>query len=261
MKAVSAQTLVEEPVRHDRPPASSYRKAEEPALSLAILSIAAVLEGREEYAIVDGNLDPHPGATLDRLATAHEVELLAVSVMPGPQMVSAIELCRGFRKSHPDVPIVWGGYFPSLYTDAALNAGYVDYCVRGQGEETFPELLDAIRGNRALAAVKGISFTDAFGLHVHTSARPLRSPNDFPWLPYNRLPVEKYLLPTFLGRRTAVHQASIGCPYRCQFCGVVPIFDGRQKTETPARTAAVLTSLQQQYGIDAGSVLRQQFLS
>jgi anaerobic magnesium-protoporphyrin IX monomethyl ester cyclase len=81
--------------------------------------------------------------------------------------------------------------------------------------------------------------------------RPLRSPNDFPWLPYHRLPVEKYLLPTFLGRRTAVHQASIGCPYRCQFCGVVPIFDGRQKTETPQRTADVLTSLQRQYGIDA----------
>jgi anaerobic magnesium-protoporphyrin IX monomethyl ester cyclase len=218
---------------------------------LAILSIAATLDGHEEYAIVDGNLDPRPGPALDQLAATHKVELLAVSVMPGPQMVSAIELCREFRKSHPTVPIVWGGYFPSLYTDAALNASYVDYCVRGQGEETFLELLDAVRGNRTFASVKGISFTDAFGLHVHTSMRPLRSPNDFPWLPYHRLPVEKYLLPTFLGRRTAVHQASIGCPYRCQFCGVVPIFDGRQKTETPARTAAILTSLQQQYGIDA----------
>jgi len=31
------------------------------------------------------------------------------------------------------VPIVWGGYFPSLYTDASLNAGYVDFVVKGQG--------------------------------------------------------------------------------------------------------------------------------
>ena len=223
---------------------------------LAILSIAAVLEGREdrapeEYEIVDGNLDPNPGLTLDRLAASHSIELLAVSVMPGPQMVSAIELCRGFRKRYPRVPIVWGGYFPSLYTDAALNAGYVDYCVRGQGEETFPELLEVLRGHRSPANVRGLSFKDAFGLHVHNPLRPLRSPNDFPWLPYHRLPVEKYLLPTFLGRRTAVHQASIGCPYRCQFCGVVPIFDGRQKTDTPQRTAAVLTKLQQEYRIDA----------
>ncbi|HEU5023032.1 MAG TPA: radical SAM protein, partial [Bryobacteraceae bacterium] len=218
---------------------------------LAILSIAAVLEGREDYAIVDGNLDPHPASTLEAIAATNRIELLAVSVMPGPQMVAAIALCREFRKLHPDVPIVWGGYFPSLYTDAALNASYVDYCVRGQGEDAFLEILEALRGKRALASVQGLSFTDAFGLHAHNAARPLRSPNDFPLLPYHRLPVEKYLLPTFLGRRTAVHQASIGCPYHCRFCGVVPIFEGRQKTESPQRTAAVLTSLKERYSIDA----------
>ena len=63
---------------------------------LAILSIAAVLEGVEDYEIVDGNLDPQPGSTMDRIADGQHVELLAVSVMPGPQMVSAIALCRAF---------------------------------------------------------------------------------------------------------------------------------------------------------------------
>jgi radical SAM superfamily enzyme YgiQ (UPF0313 family) len=219
---------------------------------LAILSIAAMLEGREEYAIVDGNLDTQPSRTLDELARAHSIELLAVSVMPGPQMVGAMELCREFRRMHPGVPIVWGGYFASLYTDAALNARYVDFAVKGQGEETFVELLAALRGQRQITSVRGLAFKDAFGLHVHNPERMLRSPNDFPLLPYHRLAsVEKYFLPTFLGRRTAVHQASIGCPFRCQFCGVVPIFDGRQKTEAPARTAEVLAGLQRQYAIDA----------
>ena len=89
---------------------------------LAVLSLAAVLEGKEEYTIVDGNADPDPQDTLDRLAKQGNVTLLAVSVMPGPQMVAAIPLCREFRKKYPGIPIVWGGYFPSLYTDAALNA-------------------------------------------------------------------------------------------------------------------------------------------
>ena len=219
---------------------------------LAILSIAAVLEGVEDYVIVDGNLDLQAGATMDRIATDHQVELLAVSVMPGPQMVAAIALCREFRQKHPRVPIVWGGYFPSLYTDATLNAGYVDFAVRGQGEDTILELLSALRGSRKFSSIKGLSFKDDFALHVHNSERPLRSPNDFPRLPYHKLgPIERYLLPTFLGRRTAVHHASIGCPFRCQFCGVVPIFDGRQKTEAPERTAEVLTILQQEHGIDA----------
>jgi anaerobic magnesium-protoporphyrin IX monomethyl ester cyclase len=219
---------------------------------LAILSIAAALEGREDYVIVDGNLDTAPGATMDRIARNNTVELLAVSVMPGPQMVSAIVLCREFREKHPAVPVVWGGYFPSLYADTALNAGYIDFVIRGQGEETMVELLEALRGSRALTGVRGLSFKDAFGLHVHNAERPLCSPGDFPWLPYHRLgPLERYLLPTFLGRRTGVHHASIGCPFRCQFCGVVPIFDGRQKVEPAERTAEILGMLKRDHGMDA----------
>lgn len=219
---------------------------------LSILSIAAVLEGIEEYAIVDGNLDAHVDLILKRLMETRPIEAVAVSVMPGPQMVAAIALCKMVRQQQPKIPIVWGGYFPSLYSDAALNAPYIDYVIRGQGEDTFVEWLAALRGGQGFAGVRGLSYKDAFGLHVHNPDRPLRSPNDFPTLPYHRLgTVGSYLLPTFLGRRTAVHQASVGCPYRCRFCGVVPLFDGRQKTEHPARTVNVLRGLQHNYGIDA----------
>jgi anaerobic magnesium-protoporphyrin IX monomethyl ester cyclase len=219
---------------------------------LPVLAMAAVLEGKEDYVIVDGNLEQEPGSVLDRIMSESGAELLAVSVMPGPQMAAAIPICREFRKKYPRVPIVWGGYFASLYTDATLNAPYVDFAVRGQGEETFLELIASIRTDRKFVGIRGLSFQDDFGLHVHNADRPLRSPNDFPWLPYHRLvSPEKYILPTFLGRRTAVHHASIGCPYRCKFCGVVPIYEGRQKTESPERTAAVLTHLKQKYSIDS----------
>jgi radical SAM superfamily enzyme YgiQ (UPF0313 family) len=219
---------------------------------LAILSIAGMLEGREEYSIVDGNLDPAPDRTIARLIAENQVEMLAVSVMPGPQMVAAISVCRMVREKHPSIPIVWGGYFPSLYSEATLNASYIDFAVVGQGEETILELLAALRGGRDFPKVRGIAYRDAFGLHVKTPSRPVRSPGDFPELPYHRLgDVGSYLLPTFLGRRTAVHQASIGCPFRCQFCGVVPIYDGRQKMESPERTASVLAGLKNRYGIDA----------
>jgi anaerobic magnesium-protoporphyrin IX monomethyl ester cyclase len=220
---------------------------------LAILAIGAVLEGNEEYAIVDGNLDNHPGQTIDRIVAHSEgVEVLAVTVMPGPQMVAAIPICKEFRKKHPKVPIVWGGYFPSLYPDAALNAPYVDFAIRGQGEDTMLELLAALRGSRRFSGIAGLSYKDDFGLHVHNAERHLRSLNDYPWPPFHRLPSpEKYILPTFLGQRTAVHHASIGCPFRCKFCGVVPVHDGRQKMESPPRTAAILAHLKRKYAIDA----------
>jgi hypothetical protein len=114
---------------------------------LSLLAIGAMLEGKEEYTIVDGNVETLTGAEW----APEKPELLAVTVMPGPQMVSAIPLCRAFKAKYPKVPIVWGGYFPSLYPDASLNAAYVDYVVRGQGEDTFTELLVAATSRRSAA--------------------------------------------------------------------------------------------------------------
>jgi anaerobic magnesium-protoporphyrin IX monomethyl ester cyclase len=219
---------------------------------LAALAIAAVLEGKEEYVIVDGNVDPQPERTLDRIMSETGAEMLAVSVMPGPQMAASVPLCRDFRQKYPRVPVVWGGYFPSLYPDATLNAPYVDFAIRGQGEDTFLELLAALRGPRKFGGILGLSYKDDFGLRVNNAERPMRSLDDFPWPPYHRLVnPEKYILPTFLGRRTAVHHASIGCPFRCKFCGVVPVHEGRQKMEGPERTAAILAHLQREYAIDS----------
>jgi radical SAM superfamily enzyme YgiQ (UPF0313 family) len=79
----------------------------------------------------------------------------------------------------------------------------------------------------------------------------MRSPGEFPWYPYHAVPVEQYLLPTFLGKRTAVHQASIGCPYRCNFCGVVTFSGSREKMEPPERTERMLRHLGERYGADA----------
>jgi anaerobic magnesium-protoporphyrin IX monomethyl ester cyclase len=230
------------------PKAARYRNRR---LPLSILSIAAVLEGREEYAIVDGNLDLHPTETIAALIQEHTVEMLAVSVMPGPQTVGAVSTCREIRARFPHVKIVWGGYFPTNYTAAALNSAYVDFAVRGQGELTFLELLSALRENREPQNIAGLSYKDSDQRPRHNPERPMKTPDSFPWLPYHRLSVEKYLLPTFLGQRTAVHQASIGCPFRCSFCGVVNFSGSREKMEAPERTEAVLRHLAQNYGVDA----------
>ncbi|MDT8067874.1 MAG: radical SAM protein [Terriglobia bacterium] len=218
---------------------------------LSVLALAAVLEGREEYAIVDGNVDHDPVATIVDLIDRNRVELLGVTVMPGPQMASAMENCREIRSLRPTVAIAWGGYFPSIYADAALNAKYVDYAVRGQGEDTLLELLDALRGKGKPDDIKGLSYRDIFGLHRHNPERLMKAPDAFPVMPFHAIPVEKYLRPSFFGRRTAAHQASIGCPFKCSFCGVHAAYGNREKMESPARTEAVLRHLAKNHGTDS----------
>src|SRR5262249_22967473 len=62
---------------------------------------------------------------------------------------------------------------------------------------------------------------------------------------------EKYILPSFFGRRTAVHHMSIGCPFRCSFCAIGPMFGSREKMESPERTESVLRHLKDEYRVDS----------
>jgi anaerobic magnesium-protoporphyrin IX monomethyl ester cyclase len=220
-------------------------------LPLSLLALAAVLEGREEYRIFDGNLDDDATERLLALLAEEDVELVGITVMPGPQMASAMQSSKQIRARFPAVKIVWGGYFPSIYPDAALNARYVDYVVRGQGEETLLELLEALRGNRSVDSIYGLSYRDQFGLHRHNRERLLKGPDAFPWSPFHRVPVERYLRPSFFGKRTAVHHASIGCPFKCNFCGVHAAYGTRELMEKPERTAAILQHLATEYGADS----------
>ena len=217
-------------------------------LPLSLLSLAATLAGHYEYEFLDGNREDDLDAAIAAALARSPRAVAAMSVMPGPQVAPAIAASLSIRARRPDVPIVWGGYFPSLYTDAAINAPYVDYVVRGPGEQTLVELLGRTGGAGAFGDLAGLTWK-ADGAVVHNEARPFVDPDTLPPLPYHRLPsIDEYLRPTFMGTRTAVHQAAIGCRYRCTFCGVVSVYNGATRLSGPARLAAALDTLRDRHG-------------
>lgn len=224
---------------------------------LSIMAVGAALPPGQSWEIIDGNL---PGLNVlaeiawhieQRAGTADPVTAVAMTVMPGPQLVSAVPLAQRVKARFPQVPIIWGGNFGSLYPAPVLNAPYVDWIVRGQGERSFIELLDAIDGRRDPHSVAGIGFRAPDGSHVLTPERPWIGPGELPAPPYHKIDVAQYLQPTFLGRRSGVYQASIGCPFGCNFCGVIAVFGRREKVQDPARTAEHLGFLVREYGMDS----------
>ena len=118
------------------------------------MAVGAALPEEVEWEIIDGNrpsVDPlaEIAAHVERRrGTADPVRVVAFTVMPGPQLVSAVPLTRAVKARYPEVQTVWGGNFGSLYPASVLNAPYVDWVVRGQGEHAFRELLEVIDGDR-----------------------------------------------------------------------------------------------------------------
>ncbi len=224
-------------------------------LPLSLLTLAASLEGRT--AIASSTATSHQMSRTKPVGILRDVPaaVAAISVMPGPQVAPAIEVSAAIRQAYPDVPIVWGGYFPTLYPDAAINAHYVDAVVRGPGEDALVDLLgrwsDARGDVSDLSGVDNVTWRRDGGV-VHNAERPLRSPNGRPHLPYDWLDsAAAYLQPTFMGRRTGVHQAAIGCRYRCTFCGVVSMFNGQTRLQEPGHLLSALERLQRGFGVDS----------
>jgi hypothetical protein len=224
---------------------------------LSVMAIGAALPEDATWEIVDGNLPGIDmpaaiGAHVDRQAgTSDPVRAIAMTVMPGPQLVSAVPLSKAIKVRFPDIPIIWGGNFGSLYPAPVLDSPYIDWLVRGQGEQTFLELLEAIDGQRDPKTIAGLAFREPTGTHWIAPERIWRGPDELPAPPYHKIEVPQYLQSTFLGRRSGVYQASIGCPYGCNFCGVISVFGRREKVQAPARTAEHLDFLARTHGMDS----------
>jgi len=69
--------------------------------------------------------------------------------------------------------------------------------------------------------------------------------------PYRLDNPAQYLSTTYLGQRTAGYQASLGCRYRCTFCGVAAMFRGKTAVPPARRLEEDLQFLTQQLGVDA----------
>ena len=233
-------------------------------LPLSLLALGAALEGKYDYRIIDGNVDRGPAETVLRSLRERPFGLVGVTVMPGPQVRPAIEVSKTIRGASPATPIVWGGYFPTLYPQAALNAPYVDYLVRAQGEDTLLALLDHLRDAGAPGSPLD-SASDFWRAEPHRRAElegprgdpaqsgsALSGSRRIPCSAYERVGnVRAYLQPSFLGTRTAVHQAAIGCRFRCEFCGVVSMFNGVTREPSPSRFFDALSTLRDRYGANA----------
>ena len=219
---------------------------------LAVMSLSAALDGRYPARILDGNIDREFVASAVRAVGEGGVDAVGVTVMGGPQLLSAIAVSKAIRAQAPEVPIIWGGAFPTVCPDAAANSPYVDYVVRSQGEQTLTELLDALAGrdSGALAAIAGLTWRRD-GQVLHNPERRFSAASLNQMLPYERLEnPRQYLTHTYLGERTAGYQAALGCRFRCTFCGVANMFRGRMALPPAARLEHDLRFLRDQLGVN-----------
>src|SRR5665647_2565615 len=176
---------------------------------LGLLTLAALLPPEWELRLADLNA---------RKLTEQDwqwADLILISAMY-IQRDGLLALVREAKQRGKTV--VAGGPYPTSLPEVTLAAG-CDFVVRGEGENTIPLLLEAMR-------------TGQTGV-IETNEKPDLTISPIPR--FDLLRLDDYVAFTI--------QTSRGCPFDCEFCDVVNLFGRKPRHKTPKQVIAELETL------------------
>jgi len=221
----------------------------------SILQVGASIHGRYDYVFVDGNMEEDPWAVIHNYLKTGEYKYFGCTVMPGPQLRQVIPIVKKARELFPQLINIWGGYFPANQYKVCIEAPYIDFIVNGPGDTTFPLLLDALENNTPYEFIPNLIYLSPDGEIIKTTKEQLIDQDALPPLPYDYLdtfyPVKNYLAKTFLGENTLAYHSSVGCPFKCSFCAVVPIYEARWRGKNAQSIYQDVKRIKEKYGADS----------
>ena len=223
---------------------------------LALLSLAGPLvQAGFQVRLVDNYLDPDFERAI--LSETADALCLGISVLTGPMIGGAIRVASAVKKLRPELPIIFGGWHPSLAADQTLREPYVDAVVRGQGELTFLELVQRISQGEAWHGIKGLSFKEGGEIH-HEPERPVANINDLPAPSYDL--VDHGIYAAVSGSRQLAYASSVGCPYQCNYCTDQVFYKRRFNAYRAERVVSDLAELVPRYHIEDVPMFDSNFL-
>jgi anaerobic magnesium-protoporphyrin IX monomethyl ester cyclase len=135
------------------------------------------------------------------------------------EIVDALKVLKLAKTISPEITTVIGNVHPTYCYEEVLkdHSGYVDYIVRGEGEETIVELMDVINSGGDVSQVKGLAYINN-GEVIATPQRPYIHDLDALPLAWDLIdwPIYKYKL--MGGSVLAIVSSSRGCNQQCTFC-------------------------------------------
>ena len=214
-------------------------------IPLALIAVGSVLKhDGVDVRIIDGRVEPDALASV--IAATENAACLGVTALTGAPLRDALRVTRAVSAARPALPIIWGGWHPSLFPVETLREAGVTATVQGQGERPLLEIVSRLTAGRPLDDIPGVTNVDPDGQVRQTPASPAEDINRFPAADYGLVPVEAYF--RLKGQRQLDYVSSQGCRFRCAFCADPTVFSRSWSGLSPERVGDELSWLARQYG-------------
>ncbi|RLF04929.1 MAG: B12-binding domain-containing radical SAM protein [Thermoprotei archaeon] len=216
-----------------------------PPLGLAYLAAVARDEGHD-VRIIDGIAERLSLAKLGKRIVSYDPEVVGVTATTAT-MYDAYRVVKLAKSINPNLVTVMGGPHVTFLPRQTLEeCPHLDMVVRGEGEETFRELLDVLEKEGRIEEVRGITYRKE-GRIEGTPPRPLiKNLDELPLPALDLLPMELY---SFEGKRFGTLITSRGCPFRCIFCSSSRLFGRIWRAYSVNRVIEEVKVLYEEYGV------------
>lgn len=167
------------------------------------------------------------------------------SCMTGIQIKYALEFAGQIKQLYPKIPLIWGGIHATLFPEQTLENMFVDFIVKGEGEDSLFELLEHIAsGNPKFGLIKGIGYKER-DKTILNQDRIFLEMESLPLAAYHLVDVSRY--PNILSAFD--YQSSRGCPYKCTFCYNVAFNKLKYRAKSAEKVVSELEFLQKKYSV------------
>jgi magnesium-protoporphyrin IX monomethyl ester (oxidative) cyclase len=183
-------------------------------------------------------------------------DLVGISCMYSVQAKVTSEIAREIKQRLPDVTICTGGAHPSAMPEDAAADENIDFVILGEGEATLIELIHALNENMSLETIDGISYRKKNGQVVlNQKTRFIENLDNIPTPAFDLLPMEQYFErnrphgTVTKNRRVLPIVTSRGCPAKCVFCSIHPVWGRRYRARSPESVVMEIEMLVDQYEV------------
>ncbi|MFG6094902.1 magnesium-protoporphyrin IX monomethyl ester anaerobic oxidative cyclase [Leptothoe sp. ISB3NOV94-8A] len=176
--------------------------------------------GFDDIRFIDAMTNYIEDEALAVLIQEHQPDIVMATAIT-PMIYKSQDTLRIAKSVCPDAISIMGGIHPTyMYREVLQEAPWVDYIIRGEGEEISVNLVRAIaegRDHQDRESILGLAYLDDAGQVVVTPAHPpIRDLNTLS-PDWTLLDWDRYIY-TPLNVRVAVPNFARGCPFRCRFC-------------------------------------------
>jgi len=178
-----------------------------------------------------------------------QIQIVGISTVLQTRF-KAIGIAKFVKSINSSIKVVLGGPGASLLV-SKLSKHFgecIDVVAMREGEETLPELIEAITRGAVLSKVKGIAYKNPENpkeILLSQPREPIQNLDKIPFPDYSHY--LKYLPQGQL--KTASVLTSRGCPFNCSYCGTRAMWGG-VRYRSPSNVIEEIVCLHKNYGVE-----------